>query len=168
MKRSATGIALLFCVYAPAMAAMDAIKNPADKIRNPADRMYNPATRINNPATNIYNPATGLDNPAPLSPPGQSAPQPAVTAAPAVTKAAEQTLSRPVIPHQKYNFKTVKEYLDAAKKAFTRDDYIEFLSVTEAALRRIDAGKLKASPKARQKLDRYKAFGYGLLEEREE
>lgn len=168
MKRSAAGIAMLFCLHAPAMAAMDAIKNPADKIRNPADRMYNPATQINNPATNIDNPAVRLDNPNPLSPPTQPAPQPAATAAPAVTKAAEQARPRPVIPHKKYYFKNVKEYIEAAKKAFVQDDYVEFLSVTEAALRRIETGSLKASKKSRQKLDRYKVFGYGLLEKSEE
>jgi hypothetical protein len=159
MRRSAAGIAIVFCLHAPAMAAMDTIKNPAEKIRNPADRMYNPANDVKNPAGNIYNPAAKMDNPNPLSAPTQSVPPPAVSAKPVV-----QSPARPVIPQKSYYFKTVSEYISAAKKAFARDDYIEFLSVTEDALRRIEAGTIKASRKSRQKLAKFKAFGYGLLE----
>lgn len=57
---------------------------------------------------------------------------------------------------------------DWAKKAFAQDDYLDFLSITEDALRRINAGTLKASKKAKQKLDKYKVFGYGLLEKNED
>jgi hypothetical protein len=41
---------------------------------------------------------------------------------------------------------------------------MEFLSITEDALRRIGSGNLNASKKAERKLTRYKVFGYGLLE----
>lgn len=165
MRRLFAGIVVAFYLHAPATAAMDAIKNPADKIRNPADKMYNPATKVNNPADNIYNPATRLANPDPLSPPVQPAPAPAVTAPkPAVKPAAQATL-RPVIPQKSYYFKTVGEYINAAKKAFSHDDYVEFLAVTEDALRRIEAKTLKASLKSKQKLAKYKLFGYGLLGE---
>jgi hypothetical protein len=45
---------------------------------------------------------------------------------------------------------------------------MEFLSITEDALRRISAGTLKASKKTERKLVRYKVFGYGLLEKNED
>lgn len=139
---------------------MYTIDNPADKINNPANKIYNPASKINNPASNIYNPASRMDNPNPLSPPTQPIP-------------ADQTKelhSKPkvTIPHKNYHFKTVKVYIREAKKAFNQDNYIRFLSITEDALRRINAGKLKASYKAKQKLEKYKLFGYGLLEKEKE
>ncbi len=159
MRRPAAGIALLLCLHTPAIAAMDAIKNPADKIRNPADRMYNPATDVKNPADTMYNPATQIDNPNPLVPPVQPAPPPTV-----IAKPAELSPLKPVIPQKSYYLKTVRAYLNAAKKAFVQDDYITFISVTEDALRRIEAGTLKASKKSKQKLVKFKAFGYSLLD----
>lgn len=126
--------------------------------------------RIDNPASNIYNPAAHMDDVSPIAPPTQPVPAP-----PAITKKitaplpAEQikgqSLPRPknTIPARNYNFKTVGEYLNAAKKAFIKDNYIEFLSVTEDALRRIRSGTLRAPKISEQKLAKYKAFGYGLL-----
>jgi hypothetical protein len=148
LRRLAAGIALVMCLYAPATA-----------------EMY----KIDNPASNIYNPATRMNNPTPLSPPTQPVPPPT---APEVTKETEpakqfkehpQAQPKPATPHKRYKFKTVGEYIAAAKKAFTRDNYTEFLSITEEALRRINAGTLKASKTARQKLNKYKAVGYGLI-----
>jgi len=161
----ATGIAVLvITLHTPAMAATFTIDNPADKIdnpagriKNPANKIDNPASRIDNPASNIYNPASQMADPNPLSPPTQqrSAEQP---------KEQMQPQYGITIPEKHYHFKTVKAYILEAKKAFNQDDYIEFLSITEDALRRINAGKLKASNKAKQKLEKYRSFGYGLLE----
>ena len=169
LRRLAAGILIVLCLHVPATAAVYTINNPADKISNPADKMYNPATQGNNPASNIYNPATRMDKPNPLSPPTQPVPQPTVTEATTIVKPAKQTKKtpqaqpRPTIPQKSYYFKTAGEYINAAKKAFTQDDYVEFLSITEDALRRISAGTLKASKETRQKLTKYKVFGYGLL-----
>ena len=174
MRRSAAGIAIALCLHAPATAAMYTINNPADKISNPADKMYNPATQVNNPASHVYNPATRMDNPNPLSPPTQPVPQPTATEVTPTTKPAQQIKEHPqaepepTIPQKSYHFKTVREYINAAKKAFAQDDYREFLAITEDALRRIRAGTLKASKVTRQKLTRYKSFGYGLLERNED
>ncbi|MBC7961649.1 MAG: hypothetical protein H7Y05_01750 [Steroidobacteraceae bacterium] len=177
-RRLAAGIAaILFSLPIPAMSAnftidnpAEKINNPADKIKNPADKIYNPASQIKNPASNIYNPASRMDNPSPISPPTQPVPQP--TVAKEITKKipAGQIKKRPLrqtrlaIPQKSYNLKTVGAYVIAAKKAFIRDNYPEFLSITEDALRRISAGTLTASKKAKQKLVKYKVFGYGLLE----
>jgi hypothetical protein len=172
LGRAAAGIAAVLCLHASAGAEMFKIDNPAGKIDNPAGRIFNPATQINNPASNIYNPATRMNDPAPLSPPTQPVPQ---TVAPiSTTEAAtavrpaklvrEQPQPRPAIPAKSYYFKTARAYITAAKKAFVRDDYPEFLSITEDALRRIDAGTLKASRKTRQKLNSYRGCGYVLLE----
>jgi len=151
LKRLATGIALIFCLNAPAWGAM---------------------YEINNPASNIYNPATRMNNPNPLSPPTQPVPQPPATEAATATKPAtqirEQARPRSAIPQKSYNFKTAAAYINAAKKAFVRDDYPEFLSITEDALRRISAGTLKASKKTERKLAKYKVLGYGLLEQNED
>jgi hypothetical protein len=151
MRRLAAGIAVVFCLHAPATA-----------------EMY----KIDNPASNIYNPATRMDNPNPLSPPTQPVPQPTVPEATAATKPARQIKAqpqpRPAIPQKSYNFKTVSAYITAAKKAFAQDNYKEFLSITDDALKRINAGTLKASKKTRQKLARYKAFGYGLLKQNDD
>jgi hypothetical protein len=169
----AAGIAIVFCLHAPATAAMYSIDNPAEKINNPAGKMYNPATQVNNPAANVYNPASRMDNTNPLSPPAQPVPHSTVTDGTTTTKPAqqiiEQTQARPklAIPQKSYYFKTVGEYITAAKKAFNKDDYKEFLSITEDALWRIRAGTLKASQKSKQKLAKYKVFGYGLLEKNE-
>lgn len=172
LRKLTAGIAVLLCLHAPATAAMYTIDNPAEKINNPADKMYNPATHVNNPASNIYNPATRMNNPNPLSPPTQPVPPPTVPEATTTTKPAkqikEQPKSKPIIPQKSYYFKTVKAYINAAKKAFAQDDYREFVSITEDALRRINAGTLKASKKTRQKLAKYKVFGYGLLEKNED
>jgi len=168
--RSATGIATLMFLCAPAAAEMYSIKNPAEKIENPAGTMYNPATRVDNPAGNIYNPAGRMNSPDPLSPPTQpqpvpQPPAPEVTAAPRPAKKIDDQLRpKPAVPQKDYNLKTAKAYISAAKKAFVRDDYREFIAIVEDALRRISAGTLKASRKTRQQLTNYKAFGYGLLE----
>ncbi len=168
LRKSAVGIAVVLCLNTAATAAMYTIKNPAEKIVNPADKIYNPATQVNNPASNIYNPATRMNNPDPLSAPTQPLPEPPATEVTTPAKPAkqitEQPQTKPVIPQKSYYYKTVKAYITAAKKAFTKDDYIEFLSITEDALRRISAGTLKASKKSKQKLANYKVFGYGLLE----
>ena len=162
VRSVATGIAvLLLALHRPALSAMYTIDNPADKIQNPAEKIYNPATDIKNPASNIYNPASRMGNPDPLSPPTQ--PVPPTVSADRGNGHAETKPGR-AIPHKSYHFKTVKAYIIAAKKAFSQDDYLKFLSVTEDALRRISAGTLNASEKAKQKLEKYKVFGYGLLE----
>ena len=174
MRRGvAIGIALLLCsLHTPSMSANYSIDNPADKITNPAGKMYNPATKINNPASNIYNPAAHMDNPSPISPVSQPVPKPTATkeaATPPSGQSKEQLPSRskPAVSRKNYHFKTAKEYTAAAKKAFNRDDYPEFLSITEDALRRISAGTIRASKKTQQKLAGYKTFGYGLLEKNE-
>jgi hypothetical protein len=170
----AAGIAVVLCLHSPATAAMYTIDNPAEKISNPADKMYNPATQVNNPASKVYNPATRMDNPNPLSPPTPPVPQSTVTEGATTTKPAQQIKEQPqarpkaAIPQKSYYLKTVREYIAAAKKAFNREDYREFLSITEDALRRIRAGTLKASQKSKQTLAKYKVFGYGLLEKNED
>jgi hypothetical protein len=150
LRRLATGIAAILCLNAPARAAM---------------------YKIDNPASNIYNPAARMNNPNPLSPPTQPVPQPTVTEV-TTTKPAKQIKEQPrpksTIPQKSYYFKTVRAYINAAKKAFVQDDYMEFLSITEDALRRISAGTLKASKKTERKLAKYKVFGYGLLEKNED
>lgn len=133
--------------------------------------------KIDNPASNIYNPASNMDNPSPVSPPTQAVPKPEVTkeipeATPVVQikeqpRPQPQTPPKPAIPKRNYNFKTVGAYVNAAKKAFIQDDYREFISITENALGRIDAGTLKSSKKTRQKLTSYRTFGYGLLQQAE-
>lgn len=133
--------------------------------------------KIDNPAANIYNPATNMDNPSPISPPTQAIPKPEVIKeipeAIPVEQIKEQprpqpqTPPKPAIPKKSYNFKTVGAYVNAAKKAFIQDDYREFISITENALGRIDAGTLKASKKTRQKLINYRTYGYGLLQQAE-
>src|SRR6266498_2106123 len=130
LRRLATGISVVLCLNASAMAAM---------------------YKIDNPASNIYNPATRMNNPNPLSPPTQPVPQPTVTEVTTSTKPVkrikEQPRSKSAIPQKSYHFKTVTAYINAANKAFVQDDYMEFLSITEDALRRIRAGTLKASKK---------------------
>jgi len=151
LRRLAPGIAVILCLNATARAAM---------------------YRIDNPASNIYNPAARMNNPNPISPPTQPVRQPTVTEVTTPTKPAKQIKERPqpksAIPHKSYYFKTVRAYINAAKRAFARDDYIEFISITEDALRRISAGTLKASKKTKQKLAKYKVLGYGLLEKNED
>jgi len=151
LRRLVAGIVVVLYLHAPATA-----------------EMY----KIDNPASNIYNPATRMDNPNLLSPPTQPVPQSPATEVTTATKPAKQSKEQPqprhAIPQKSYNFKTVGAYINAAKKAFTQDDVIEFLSITEDALRRISAGSLKASKKTKQKLARYKVFGYGLLEKNED
>jgi hypothetical protein len=161
---------LVFSLSSLAMSANFKIDNPADTIDNPVDKMYNPATRINNPAANIYNPADRMDNPNPLSPPTQPVPQQAAAkgSSSAITASEKTSQTNRTIPHKSYTFKGVRTYIVAAKNAFTRDDYVEFIAITEDALRRINAGTLKASNKSKQTLLKYKKFGYGLLENDEE
>jgi predicted DNA-binding protein len=170
MRRLTVMIALALCLAAStaARAAMYVIENPAGNINNPADKMYNPATKTNNPASNIYNPGTRLDSRNPLSPPTQpvqesTAATSASSAAPTTAKPARQQY-KAEIPQKKYYYKTVAAYIRAAKKSFNDDDYVEFLSLTEDALRRINAGTLKASANIKHKLNNFKTFGYGLLE----
>lgn len=145
--------ALLICLQTPAMSANFAIDNPA---------------------SNIYNPAAHMDNPSPISPASQAIPAPpAITkeiAAPLPVekiKVQPQPQPKPTIPNKNYHFKTVNAYIVAAKKAFNRDNHMEFVSITEDALRRINAGTLRASKISKQKLLHYKTFGYGLLVEDE-
>jgi hypothetical protein len=170
MRRLTVMIALALCLTASAAAraAMYVIENPASTINNPAGSMSNPAAQTNNPASNIYNPGTRLDSRNPLSPPTQPVQQStaATAAAPAASATAKSARQqyKPEIPQKKYYFKSVGAYIRAAKKAFSDDDYVEFLSITEDALRRIDAGTLKASANIKHKLNNYKTFGNGLLE----
>lgn len=164
LKRCLAGCAALFLLCLPAAADMYSIQNPAGKINNPADKMYNPATQVNNPAANIYNPASRMLGPDPLSPPTQPLVTEAAPTARPEKRGKDQQRLKPVIPRKSYYYKTVGKYISSAKKAFTRDDYTEFLAITEDALRRIHAGTLKASTKTRQKLVNYRKFGYGLLE----
>jgi len=143
-------------------------------VDNPADRIYNPAGNIKNPAANIYNPATQMDNPSPISPPTQPIPRPEAAKPvpealpPKQIKEPPKPLPRLVIPRKRYSFRTAAAYLAAAKNAFNRDNFVEFVSITEDALRRIDGGTLPASKKTKQKLLKYRAFGYGLLENKQE
>lgn len=166
VKRSAAGIAVLLCaLQAPAMSANFAIDNPADKIRNPAGKIYNPATEVNNPALHIYNPAARINDPNPLSPPTQPVVPEEVPPTRSAGQGKELSLPRssPAVPHKNYRLTTVGAYIIAAKKAFTRDNYREFIAITEDALRRISAGTLRSSQKSKQILNRYQKFGYGLL-----
>jgi len=171
MRRFALSGAILLSLCTAAAADMYSIKNPAEKISNPADSMYNPATKVDNPAGNIYNPATRMKEPDPLSPPTQAQPAPGAVAAEAVpttarpaTKGAQPARPKPAIPQKDYNYKTARAYINAAKKAFNRDDFVEFVAIAEDAVRRMNSGTLKASKKNRQQLVNYKVFGYGLLE----
>jgi hypothetical protein len=152
MRTLATGITVVLCLNAPAMA-----------------EMY----KIENPASNIYNPATRMDNPNPISPPTQPVPQPAaIEATPTpkpTTQIKEQSQYQPQpkhnIPNKSYRFKSANEYIDAANKSSKRKDYKKALSITEEALRRIRSGTLKASKKTKQKLNEYRASGYKHLGE---
>jgi hypothetical protein len=144
------GIAvLLFSLHTPAMSAN---------------------YKIDNPASSIYNPAARMDNPNPISPVTQPVPQPnatkEITSANPAIQANERPLSQDgrAIQHKKYYFKTVGAYINAAKKAFNRDDYMEFFSISEDALGRINAGTLRASINTKQKLVKYNRFGYELLD----
>ena len=167
LTRSAAGFAgfaaLLLSLQAPAMAADFSINNPADRI-------HNPASDIKNPAANIYNPAAHMDNPNPLSPPTQPIPQPPATKNKSATESADQIKAKPqhkpkaAIPHKSYYFKSVKTYITAAKKALNQGRYIKSLSISEDALRRINAGTLRASKKSVQTLNKYKDLGYRQLE----
>ncbi|HBG05521.1 MAG: hypothetical protein A2075_04535 [Geobacteraceae bacterium GWC2_58_44] len=168
-QKIAAGCIFLLCLETTATAAMYKIENPASTIKNPADKMSNPATNTSNPASNIYNPGSRMDNPSPMSPPTQPVPVqvPKATEVSPEKVPAQQTKDRPgpsaAIPPKKYHFRSVNAYLEAAKRSFARDDYAEFLSITEDALRRINAGTLKASPKSRQQLIKYRKFGHDLL-----
>jgi hypothetical protein len=171
MRRLTVMAALVLCLNGSASrAAMYVIENPGSKISNPADKMYNPAAQSNNPASNIYNPGARMDNANPLSPPTQTVTAPAdaaqgtASAATPGKQTGEEKKYRPAIPQKKYYYKTVEAYVRAAKSSFSKDDFVEFLSITEDALRRIDSGTLQASANIRHKLQNYKAFGYGLLE----
>jgi len=176
LRICAAGSAIVFCLLATASAAVNPIQNPADPIHNPANTMYNPATRINNPASNIYNPAARLENPNPLSPPTPPVYRPTTVVEPSPVipppvipppavqlNKPPQTEVAPSSSPKNYRFRTVGGYIRAANKAFSKDDYREFLSITEDALRRISAGTLKAPAKSRQKLIKYKSLGERLL-----
>lgn len=124
--------------------------------------------KIENPAANIYNPAARMNNPDPLSPPTQAVTQP-VSSEPEIVPRPEkltraQPQLKPDIPLKSYNFKSVKTYVQFAKKAFVRDDYLEFISIAEDALRRIGSGTLKSSKKTQQRLEKFRHFGYALLD----
>jgi hypothetical protein len=147
----ATGIAVVLCLNAPATAEM---------------------FKIDNPASNIDNPASRMNNPNPLSPPTQPVLQPTVNQE-TTTKYAEpnpakqikdQSKPKPTIHKKRHYSKTVRAYINAAKKAFEIDDYKKVISITEEALRRISAGTLKASKKEKLKLVNYKTLGYALLQ----
>jgi len=158
--------AIVLCLNATASAEMFTIDNPADKIHNPADKMYNPATQENNPSSNIYNPSTRMNKQNPLSPSTQHVPQPTVKESVLQTNKQQQPQPEPAtITKKRYHFKHAREYMNAAKKSFAQEDYGEFLSITEDALRRINTGTLKASKKTKQKLVTYKRIGYGLLKQ---
>jgi hypothetical protein len=135
---------------------------------NPADTMHNPATQVNNPASNIYNPAARMVNPDPLSPPTQAVTLPVSAEPKTVPRPAKripvQPQFKPEIPQKSYNFKSVKTYVQVAKKAFVRNNYVEFISIAEDALRRIESGTLKSSKKTKQQLEKYRHFGYALLD----
>jgi hypothetical protein len=166
MRRLTAMIALGLCLNAsaPARAAMYVIDNPAGKISNPADNMNNPASQSNNPAANIYNPGARMDNRNPLSPPTKAVESTVSAASAAAPAAQERQRYQPEIPQKKYYYQTAGAYIRAAKKSFIKDDYVEFLSITEDALRRINAGTLKASANTRHKLNQYRVFGHGMLE----
>lgn len=138
-------------------------------VDNPADRIYNPAGNIKNPAANIYNPAAQMDNPSPISPPTQPIPRPEAAKPvpealpPKQIKEPPKPLPKLVVPPKRYRFRTAAAYLSAAKNAFNRDNFVEFVSITDDALRRINDGTLRASDKTKQKLLKYRTFGYGLL-----
>lgn len=163
IKLAASIATILICLHKPAISAVSKIDNPADRIKNPAEKIYNPASDIKNPASNIYNPAGRMNDPNPLSTPTQAVPDPTATKA---VKTTDHPMlkSKPKIPQKNYDFKSVTLYIVAIKKAFNKDDYIEFISLTEDALKRISEGTLKASRKTKQKLKKYRKFGYGLLE----
>jgi len=111
-----------------------------------------------------------MNNPNPLSTPTQSVPQPTTevtTTTKPVEQSKEQPKPKPAIHKKRHYSKTVREYINAAKKAFAKDDYKKFVSITEDALKRISDGTLKASKKEKQTLVKYKTFGYGLLEKNE-
>jgi hypothetical protein len=166
IQRLAVGFALSLGACSSALAVVYQIDNPATQINNPASKMYNPASKENNPASNIYNPASRMNNPNPLSPVTQPVPQPE-NKKPQAKKSAHPPQAKPAVPRKSYHFKTANLYLKAAKKAFIYDDYREFIMITEDALRRITAGTLKASDKELKKLEKFQAFGYGLLEKSE-
>ncbi len=165
IQRLVAGFAIVLGVCATALSAIYEIDNPAAQIKNPASKMYNPASNVDNPSSKIYNPAANMNNPSPVSPVTQPVPQPEETkSASRPQKRSLPPLTRPAIPQKRYNYKTVKQYLKAAKKAFITDNYMEFLMITEDAVRRIDGGTLKASNKEKVRLKKYKTFGYGLVE----
>jgi hypothetical protein len=170
IKKITSGMAvLLTCMHTSAMAAMYVIDNPAENIKNPAATMNNPANQIKNPANNIYNPADRMDNPNPLSPVTPPLPKQSETQSTAAAEPAEPIGIKPppqaplTVPRKEYRFKTVSVYIAAAKKAFSSDNYSEFLAITDDALRRIAAGTLNASIKTKQKLLKYQKFGKNLL-----
>ena len=99
-----------------------------------------------------------MDNPNPLAPATQPFSPPAAAKEIPATIPAEQIKERPqsqlkrMILHKSYYLKTGGAYVAAAKKAFYRDDHTEFLSITEDALRRINAGTLRGSNKSKRML----------------
>jgi hypothetical protein len=171
MRSTTAGFAVLLCsLNLPVTAANFTIDNPADRIKNPAGTVNNPSAQIHNPAASISNPASRMNDPNPLSPSASPVPQPTETRAapsqePAVRLSAQpQKVPLRAVFVKRYHFKTAGAYICAAKKAFSRDDYREFLAVTEDALKRIHAGTLSASAATQQTLAKYQRFGYGLLE----
>lgn len=134
----------------------------AFQIALPAAAAMNP---IQNPASNIYNPASRMDNPNPLSPPvppvapDQPKKQETVVPEPAVKVQPERVQQKPDRIIRSYNFESARAYINAANQAYGKGDILEFLAITEDALKRISAGKLKATKKSRQTLIRYQTLG---------
>jgi hypothetical protein len=165
VKRLAAGLVIVLAVSSPAMAAMYVIDNPASRIDNPASKMSNPAAKESNPAAGIYNPAarTNSANPlAPVTPPQPQRPPDAKSAnVPANSGGSPQV--KPAA-RESYRFRTAKQYIKAAQRAFVNDDYQRFITISEDAIGRIRTGTLKASSKEKAKLERYRTFGRALLE----
>jgi len=137
------------------------------QMASPVSAGVNP---IQNPAANIYNPASRMDNPNPLTPPSPVTPPepPAksvtiVPEPPVQLQPKAQPTPKPVVTPKTYNLTTDKAYIIAANKAYANNDNLEFLAITEEALRRINAGTLKATKKSRQTLEKYKQLGNRIL-----
>lgn len=89
------------------------------EIENPASNIFNPASKISNPAATIYNPASNMNNPSPVSPVNPPPPPEAVKVTNQLPVNTPKPQIKPTIPQQKYVYKTVQQYIKAAKKAFS-------------------------------------------------
>jgi hypothetical protein len=125
--------------------------------------------KIENPASNIYNPATRMNSPNPLSPPTPPVAQPKVPSETVETTPTDQYKDTKLpeqkitTPDKSYRLKTARAYIKAANRAFKKNNYSEFHSITMDALRRIKDGTLKASSKSKETLLRFKDAGNKLL-----